>query len=417
MTSTAEKPTHAYTLDNGLQVIVRQDHRTPGICASLFHKVGTDHERANQRGLAYLAGGATFKDKHLEQKIGAVANGWIDYHLSAYSLEAPSAELASVLQLLAARMEPQTLSQERLDKGIKHTQKLEEGDPYFSSDYWITPSFEELIFPQARTVYKFGNIDDLAHIKVADVLSWHEAGYAPNNSILVIAGDMTLDDVQPLVQHLFADLAPFKGLAPAGQPAHSFTGDERRLVQHLDTPLPRLQMAFNTPSFATPGATGDIRALQVISALLTKGPQAWLPLRLPEHKSPLTSVISRLPAFRLNDDLFLLAATLGADTSLSVQQVEQEITQLLESLKHLALDAETLKYGQQQALESLEEQGTLEIQTSIIGNLAVIGQPWALIDSEAVQIQNVTADDIQRVANTYFSPERLSVAYSLPREA
>lgn len=417
MTITAEKPTHAYTLDNGLQVILRQDHRTPGICASLFHKAGTDHEHANQRGLAYLAGGATFKDKDLERKIGATANGWIDYHLSAYSLEALGAELATVLQLLAARMEPQTLSQERLDKGIKHTRKLEESEPYFSSDYWITSTFEELIFPQARTVYKFGNVDDLARITVADVLSWHEEGYAPNNSILVIAGDIALDDVQPLIQHLFADLAPFKGFAPAEQPAHSFSGDERRLVQHLDTPLPRLQMAFNTPSLATPGAIGDIRALQVISALLTKGPQAWLPLRLSEDKHTLSGVISRLPAYRRNDDLFLLAATLGVDTSLSVQQVELEIKQLLESLKTHALDAETLKYGQQQALESLEEQDTLEIQASILGNLAAIDLPWTLIDSEAGQIHSVTADDIQRVANTYFSPERLSVAHSLPREA
>ena len=265
-------------------------------------------------------------------------------------------------------------------------------------------------------MYKFGNVDDLAHITVADVLSWHEEGYAPNNSILVIAGDIALDDVQPLIQHLFADLAPFEGFAPAEQPAHSFTGEERRLVQRLDTPLPRLQMAFNTPSLATPGAIGDIRALQVISALLTRGPQAWLPLRLSEDKHTLSSVISRLPAYRRNDDLFLLAATLGVDTSLSVQQVELEIKQLLESLKTHALDAETLKYGQQQALESLEEQDTLEIQASILGNLAAIDLPWTLIDSEAGQIHNVTANDIQRVANTYFSPERLSVAHSLPRD-
>ena len=112
----------------------------------------------------------------------------------------------------------------------------------------------------------------------------------------------------------------------------------------------------------------------------------------------------------------MLAVTLGVDTALSVQQVELEIKQLLESLKTHALDAETLKYGQQQALESLEEQDTLEIQASILGNLAAIDLPWALIDSEAEQIHNVTADDIQRVANTYFSPERLSVAHSLPRD-
>ena len=417
MTFSTEKPTHEFTLENGLRVIVRQDHRTPDICTSLFHKVGTDHERPNQRGLAYLAGGATFKDKHLERTIGAVATGWLDYHVSTYSLEAPAAQLSTVLKLLAARMTPQELTQERLNKGIKRAQELEESDPYFTSDYWITPPFEQLIFPQAGQPYKFGNIDDLARITVHDVLRWHEEGYASNNSILVIVGDTTPDEVKPLVQHLFGDLAPFNGFTPIEQAASPFEADERRLTQHLDTALPRLQMAFNTPSLATPGATADIRALQVISALLTKGPQAWLPARLSEGNATLYSVTSRLPAFRLKDDLFLIAATLGVDTSLSVQQVELEIKQLLESLKNHTLDRETLQYGQHQALQSLEALDTLEMQTSIMGNLAVIDQPWALIDSEAEQIQNVTADDIQRVANKYFTPGRLSVAHILPREA
>ena len=417
MSPTTEKPTYAYTLDNGLHVVVRQDHRTEAICASLFHKVGTDHERPDQRGLAYLAGGATFKDKALEKTIGAVANGWLDYHLSTYSLEAPRTGLQTVLQLLAGRMATPVLTQERLNKGLLRTRELELSEPYFSSDHWISPEFEQLIFPSAGKVYKFANIDHLERMTVADVLRWHEEGYAPNNSILVVAGDTTLEEIQPLVQRMFGGVPRFNGFTPIEQPASQPLGDERRLTQYLDTPRPRLQLAFNTPGLATVEDTRDLRALQVISALLTRGPQAWLPLRLSEDKHTLSSVISRLPAYRRNDDLFLLAATLGVDTLLSVQQVELEIKQLLESLKIHALDAETLKYGQQQALESLEEQDTLEIQASILGNLAAIDLPWTLIDSEAGQIHNVTADDIQRVANSYFSPERLSVAHSLPREA
>lgn len=417
MTSTTTKTSHEYTLANGLRVIMRQDHRTQDICASLLHKVGTDNERANQRGLAYLTGRATFKDKAQERTIGAVASGWLDYHISTYSLEAASSELPCVLKLLAARMAPQALTQERLDKGIKHTQALEQADPYFTSDFWICPDYEQLIFPLGSTAHKFGDVDDLARITVADVLRWHEEGYAPNNSILVIVGDTTLDDIQPLVQHLFGDFAPFIGVTPAEQPANHYEGEERRLVQHLDTPLPRLQMAFNTPSLATPGATQDVRALQVISAVLSEGPQAWLTHQLSAGKDTLASVICRLPAFRRPDDLFLIGATLGEDSALSVREVEEEIKQLLESLKNRALDADTMKYGQRQVIDYLAAQDTLAIQASTLGNLAAIEQPLALIDSEVEQILNVTADDILRVANTYLCPERLSVAHILPREA
>ena len=63
MTLFTAKPTHTFTLDNGLQVIVREDHRTAAFCASLFHKIGTRNERPGQRGLAYLTGSAAFKDE------------------------------------------------------------------------------------------------------------------------------------------------------------------------------------------------------------------------------------------------------------------------------------------------------------------------------------------------------------------
>ena len=306
MTSTPSKPTYTYTLDNGLHVVVRQDQRTPSICASLFHKVGTDHERPDQRGLAYLAGGATFKDKALEKQIGAVANGWLDYHLSTYSLEAPRAELQSVLELLAGRMSTPVLTQERLNKGILRTRELELSEPYFTSDHWISPEFEQLIFPSAGKVYKFGNIDHLERMTVADVLRWHEEGYAPNNSILVVVGDITLEEIQPLVQRMFGSVPRFNGFTPIEQPASQPLGDERRLTQYLDTPRPRLQLAFNTPGLATVEDTRDMRALQVISALLTKGPQAWLPNRLSGGADTLSSVIGRFPGYRLKDDLLLI---------------------------------------------------------------------------------------------------------------
>ena len=415
MTSTPSKPTYTYTLDNGLHVVVRQDQRTPSICASLFHKVGTDHERPDQRGLAYLAGGATFKDKALEKQIGAVANGWLDYHLSTYSLEAPRAELQSVLELLAGRMSTPVLTQERLNKGILRTRELELSEPYFTSDHWISPEFEQLIFPSAGKVYKFGNIDHLERMTVADVLRWHEEGYAPNNSILVVVGDITLEEIQPLVQRMFGSVPRFNGFTPIEQPASQPLGDERRLTQYLDTPRPRLQLAFNTPGLATVEDTRDMRALQVISALLTKGPQAWLPNRLSGGAAPLSSVIGRFPGYRLKDDLLLISVTLSEHSSASIEQVELEIKQLLEILKNHAVDTDTLCYGRQQALAYLNDLDTLEMQASVIGNLLAIGQPWTLIDDEAQQIDSITADDIQRVANTYFTPQRLSVAHILPR--
>lgn len=135
MTLSTPKETCEFTLDNGLKVIVREDHRTPAICSTLFHKAGTRNEQAHQRGVAYITGGAAFKDKQRAYKIGAEANGWLDYDVSTYSLEAPRAAIQSVLEMLAARLQPPVLSEDRLKVGLQKTKELELADPYFSSDF------------------------------------------------------------------------------------------------------------------------------------------------------------------------------------------------------------------------------------------------------------------------------------------
>ena len=417
MTLSPPKVTSEFTLDNGLKVIVRVDHRTPVICSTLFHKAGTRNESANQRGVAYITGVAAFKDKQRAHKIGAVANGWLDYDVSTYSLEAPRAAIQPVLEMLAERMKPPVLSEDRLKVGIQKTKELELAEPYFSSDRWITPEFERLIFPHAGTAFKFGDVDHLDQLTVSDVLGWHRQHYAPNNSILVVVGDTSLEEIQPLVERVFALLPRLTDITPANPAPSPIYEGERTITQLLDTPFPRLQMAINTPSLATATDPLDIHALQIISALLTFGPDAWIPHRLMDDSEAVSSVVSRLPAYRLEDDLLLIALTTSEHNSVPLPQIQEGIQALLETLKTIPLDDQTLEYGRVQAVAHLESLDTLEMQGSVIGNLEAIGQPWQLIDTQAQTLQSVTSKDIQRVANAWFTPERISMAHIYPRKA
>lgn len=414
MTLSPPKVTCEFTLYNGLKVIVREDHSTPVICSTLFHKAGTRNESPNQRGVAYITGGAAFKDKQRVHKIGAVANGWLDYDVSTYSLEAPRAAIQPVLEMLAERMKPPVLSEDRLKVGIQKTKELELAEPYFSSDMWITPEFESLIFPHAGTAFKFGDVDHLDQLTVSDVLGWHRQHYAPNNSILVVVGDTSLEEIQPLVERVFAQAPRLTDVTLANPAFTPIYEGERTITQLLDTPFPRLQMAINTPSLATAIDPLDIRALQIISALLTSGPEAWIPYRLMDDSEALSSVVSRLPAYRLEDDILLIALTTSEHNSMPLPLIQEGIQALLETLKGTPLDTQTLEYGRAQALAHLESLDTLELQGSIIGNLEAIGQPWQLIDTQVQTLQSVTSKDIQRVANAWFTPERMSVAYIYP---
>ena len=206
---------------------------------------------------------------------------------------------------------------------------------------------------------------------------------------------------------------PTHTCAPAPAPVYE---GERTITQFLDTPFPRLQMAINTPSLATATDSLDMSALQIISALLTSGPEAWIPRLFMDDSKALSSVVSRLPTYRLEDDLLLIALTTSEHNWMPLPQIQENIQALLETLKATPLDAQTLEYGRAQALAHLDSLDTLELQGSIIGNLEIIGQPWQLIDTQAQALQSVTSKDIQRVAKAWFTPERTSVAHIFPRK-
>ena len=404
--------TREFTLENGLKVIVREDRRTPSVCTALFHKIGTRHEGPGQKSLSYLAGGASFKNSAREQHIGAIANGWLEQDLSVYNLTAAPTSMGAVLELLAGRMSQPVLPQERLDAGLKRIADLNTANAFFTSDIWMTQAFQELISGQANIPSTADKIDPPAPPTIEDVMSWHQKGYAPNNSILVIVGDISLEEIQPLAQRFFADIPRFAEV-PVAAPTLAFPNiGKRSITEWLDTEFPRLQMAFDTPDLAKTNDLQDTRALQVICALLT----AWLPGRLPEREQgALKSVYARPPTIQGGKDTLLISATTAEHDSDALHRMQSAITHLLDALKAAPLDAATLEYGREQAIASLEVYDTLEAQSTLIAQLQAIEKPWSLLDTQVQELRNVTAEQIQNAAVTCFTPEHLSVAYIWPR--
>ena len=407
--------TQELTLENGLRVIVREDRRTPSVCTALFHKIGTRHEGPDQKGLSYLAGGASFKDSAREKHIGAIANGWLDHDFSAYNLTAPSASTDSVFELLARRMAPPVLSQERLNAGLKRDAEIQAASTYFTSDVWTTEAFQHLIRGQVAP----STADKVAPPpSLNDVLSWHQKGYAPNNSILVVVGDISLEEVLPLAQRSFAEI-PRSIETPVAPPILALPDtEERSITEWLDTEQPRLQMAFNTPDLAKTSDLKHTRCLQVICALLTLGPDAWLPGHLPEKaRNALDSVYARPPTFMVGNDMLLISATANEHDNDALVRLQSAITHQLDTLKAAPLDAATLEYGCDQAIAAMQVYDTLEGQGTLIAQFQIIEKPLSLIDSGAQAIRNLSADDIQQAAIECFTPKNLSVAYIWPRSA
>lgn len=408
--------TQELTLENGLKVIVSEDRRTQSVCTALFHKIGTRHEGPGQQGLSYLAGGASFKDSAREKHIGAIANGWLEHDFSVYNLTAPPTSTDSVFELLARRMAPPVLSQERLNAGLKRDAEIKAAGTNFTSDIWTTEAFRHLISGQTTAP---STADKVAlPPSLNDVMSWHQKGYAPNNSILVVVGDVSFEEVLPLAQRFFAEI-PRSIETPVAPPILALPDTlERSITEWLDTEQPRLQMAFNTPDLAKISDLKHTRCLQVICALLTLGPDAWLPGRLPEKvRNALDSVYARPPTFKVGNNMLLISATANEHDNDALVRLQSAITHLLDTLKTAPLDAATLEYGRDQAIAAMQVYDSLEGQGTLIAQFQIIEKPLSLIDREAQAIRNLSADDIQQAANSCFTPKNMSVAYIWPRSA
>lgn len=250
------------------------------------------------------------------------------------------------------------------------------------------------------------------------MLSWHQKGYASNNSILVVVGDISLEEVLPLAQRSFSEI-PRSIETPVAPPIFALPETlERSITEWLDTEQPRLQMAFNTPDLAKTSDLKHTRCLQVICALLTLGPDAWLPGRLPEKaRNALDSVYARPPTFQVGNDILLISATANEHDNDALVRLQNAITYLLGTLIAAPLDAATLEYGRDQAIAAMQVYDTLESQGTLIAQFQIIEKPLSLIDSGTQAIRNLSAVDIQQAAIECFTPKNLSVAYIWPRSA
>src|SRR5690242_9641837 len=285
-TVTSERPA-SFTLDNGLQVVVIPDHRTPVVTQMIWYKVGSADETPGKSGLAHFLEHLMFKGtaKHpagefsqTVLRIGGNENAFTSVDYTGYFQRVPRDQLPSMMEFEADRMTGLVLKDENVlperDVVLEEYNMRVANNPDARLNEQIMAALY-LNHPYGRPV--IGWHQEIEKLSREDALAFYRRFYAPNNAILVIAGDTDIKEVRPLVEKNFGRIEPQPAI-----PARRIRPQEPDQVAprtvtladpHVEQPV--MKRYYLVPS-ATTGAAGESTALDVLAQLMGGGSNSYL---------------------------------------------------------------------------------------------------------------------------------------------
>jgi zinc protease len=275
-TKDVDIPYQKLVLDNGLTLIVHEDHKAPIVAVNIWYHVGSKNEKPGKTGFAHLfehlmfGGSDHAKGSYIEamQRIGATdLNGTTNNDRTNYFENVPTSAVDYTLWMESDRMGFLTLDQKTLDlqRGVVQNEKRQgENQPYAVAFELITKNTYPASHPYSWTV--IGDMADLNAAAMDDVKEWFKTYYGPSNVVIVMAGDIDAKTAKEKVEKYFGNI-------PAGPPvAHQqvwvakMNGTHRQVVQDR-VPQARIYKVWNIPEYGS----GDSVYLDLVSDILTNG--------------------------------------------------------------------------------------------------------------------------------------------------
>jgi len=331
-------PFTSFKLDNGLTVLVHEDHKAPIVAVNIWYHVGSKNEPLGRSGFAHLFehlmfnGSENYNDDYFKvvERIGATdLNGTTNEDRTNYFQNVPVAALDTVLWLESDRMGHLlgAIDQPRLDeqRGVVQNEKRQgDNEPYAISEDLITRACWPKGHPYDHTV--IGSMEDLSAAKLEDVKDWFSKYYGPSNAVLALAGDIDVATAKAKAEKYFGDLAPGPPVAHPKTWIAKRTGTVDEVAEDR-VPQPRLYRVWNVP----PVADADGVYLNMLTQVLAGDKGSRLYKRLVYQDQIATQAASFLDDREIAS-LFTIMVTAqpGGDTDKMAAAVKEELTKLIE---------------------------------------------------------------------------------------
>jgi zinc protease len=332
-------PYTKFTLKNGLTVLVHEDRKTPVVAINTWYHVGSKNEKVGKTGFAHLfehlmfSGSDNFKKGYINamEGIGATdLNGTTNQDRTNYFQNVPTSMLDYALFAESDRMGHLlgTVDQKKLDlqRGVVQNEKRQrENQPYGVAYELLVNNTYPAGHPYSWTV--IGKMEDLDAASMTDVQDWFKKNYGPNNTVLVLSGDITPEVARQKVEQYYGHIPPGPPLAKHEQWIAKRTGTHRAAVQDR-VPQTRIYRTWNTPGANTP----DEAQLDLASLILGGGKTSRLYKRLVYKDQLATSAQAGADGAEIGGQFDLtLTARPGADVARMERIADEELQALMKN--------------------------------------------------------------------------------------
>ena len=412
-----------YTLKNGLQVIIRPDHRTPMVMSQIWYKVGSTDESGNTLGVAHVLEHMMFKGTYkvpndeftrLSRRYGGRINASTFTNYTNYYQLYPKAYFPLALELEADRMTNLQLREEDLRTELKVVMEERRQRTDNSARNVAFERFKWISYPTSH--YRqpvIGHMKTLNQIQFKDVQQWYKTWYAPNNAILVIVGDVEPKSTLKQVEKYFGGIA--KQELPIRNDVQEFEQLGYRHMQiKTNVQLPQLYMTWNVKSLASAPQPEDAFALLMTQQLLDSGISSRLQQRLVQQQKLLSSVSVRYDPYQRGDALFSISAMPSAKVSLADARkaIETEIEKL--ATEHIE-PREFQRIQSRLNANLVYGQDDLTGQAQLLGNWAVNGLDLNMLGQLPQIYQRIDQKRVQAAIRRYLVEDNLSTLHLLPQ--
>jgi zinc protease len=330
-------PYEKHVLDNGLTLIIHEDHKAPIVAVNIWYHVGSKDERPGRTGFAHLFehlmfnGSENFNDEFfrpLEPAGATKMNGttWLDR--TNYYQNVPTSALDLTLFLESDRMGHLlgAIDQKKLDeqRGVVQNEKRQgENQPYGKVDEIISSSTYPAGHPYSWET--IGSMEDLNAASLDDVKEWFRTYYGAANAVLVIAGDVNPAEIRKKVEHYFGDIPSGPVIKRQQAWIAKMSGEKRAMLQDR-VPQARVYKTWNIPGYTT----RDFALLDVAADILANGKNSRLYKRLVYDEQIATSVSAGVGPFEIGSQLQVTATVKpGGDARAVEKAIDEELALLL----------------------------------------------------------------------------------------
>lgn len=413
-------PVEKFVLDNGLTVLVHEDHTLPILSFHQWFRVGSKDEKPGRTGLAHFFEHLMFKGTtkydgdefdRMIQANGGTNNAFTSHDYTGYYVNLPNDKLELAIDIESDRMRNLVFEQKEIDS----EREVVKEERRFRVDNSIMGFLGEQIFSTAFKVHPYkwpviGYMKDLNAATMDDMKEFYRVHYAPNNAVVVIAGAVKTATAKKLVEKYYGAIPsqrlPAKDYAQEPKQSSPRTVNLTRQVQ-----APLFAVVYPAPK----AGEADAYTMDLLSNILSEGQSSRLYNRL-VYRSELMSSISSSNYTPQDPGLFRVVGFMkpGADMEKALSAVYGELYKMR---TQLVSDDELEKAKNQVMFDYVNGLKTVAGKAQALAANEVIFGDYSQLFKDLKKYQSVTKEDIKSAASRYLMPEQRSVLRVRPAQA